>query len=86
MWGLYRLALRASHAHPSAQQPTAPPATPRQAAPGAGETVFDSLARACGGDYLQARRLMTLEQESSPGISDTEAATRAYHRLLRERS
>jgi hypothetical protein len=44
----------------------------------------DRLLRICGGDAAQAERLIQLETTLGPGISRTEASSRALQRYLRD--
>ena len=53
---------------------------------GHGLTPHDRLLIACGGDRQRADRLKTYEFQRSPGISNEEAAQRAWERLTRDRT
>lgn len=50
-----------------------------------GLTPRDRLVIACGGDRQLAERLQTYEFQQSPGISNEDAARRAWERLQRDR-
>jgi len=59
---------------------------PAEEPPRHGLSPEDKLVLGCGGDRRRAERLQEYEYQRSPGISNREAAQRAWERLQRDRT
>jgi len=59
---------------------------PAEEPPRHGLSPSDKLALACGGDRRKAERLQEYEYQRSPGITNEEAARRAWERLQWDRT